>query len=166
MAKTLQKKNTGSQIFIIIICIAIYMALFGLQGYLGNHKLTSYSGLVSQAQVMISIILVLAAYKKGYITSICLNAFNSVFVAIQVIGKFHEANSAQTDLDDVNAKMSEIQGQLGSVTGQLKAAQSEGAADKVAGLQDKLTQLQAQAGGLGTKIGELTEKHESALGET
>lgn len=164
MAKTLQKKNTGSQIFIIIICIAIYMALFGLQGYLGNHKLTSYSGLVSQAQVMISIILVLTAYKKGFITSICLNLFNSIFIALHVIKLFGEAKSAQNDLDGVNEKMADLQGQLGTVTGQLQAAQAEGAADKVAGLQDKITQLQAQVGGLGTKIGELTEKHESALG--
>lgn len=73
---------------IIIIGILIYLVTIVMQGRFsqmaaqGKSALTGLNGVISQVQVLVSVVMVVMAHKKGMITSTVLNLLNCVYVLV------------------------------------------------------------------------------------
>jgi len=157
------KKKSGNNIFAMIVCILAFVALFMIQGRLTKDNLMSYNGLVSQAMVVVSTILVISASKKGFITGLILNLFAAVWVGIMTVGKFMDSKAASKDLSAAKDELAAAENALKAANDELVAAQAEGIAEKIAGLTEKVAGLTGKVTGLGEKVAGLTDKHDGLL---
>ena len=142
------KKKSGNNIFAMVVCILAFVALFMIQGRLTKDNLMSYNGLVSQAMVVVSTILVISASKKGFITGLILNLFAAVWVGIMTVGKFMDSKAASKDLSAAKDELAAAENALKAANDELVAAQAEGIAEKIAGLTEKVAGLTDKHDGL------------------
>ena len=88
----MEKKKDNKQIIIIVLGVIIYFICSMLQSKLarptnvgggaptaGNNPM---AGVISQVQVVVTVVLVLFAKKNGYITAVVLNGINALFTLI------------------------------------------------------------------------------------
>lgn len=84
--KNNEKKTHAAPI--IIVGIIIYLVTIVMQGRIsqaaaqGNTSISGLNGVISQVQVLISVIMVVMTHKKGMITSAVLNLINGVYVLV------------------------------------------------------------------------------------
>ena len=142
------KKKSGNNIFAMVVCILAFVALFMIQGRLTKDNLMSYNGLVSQAMVVVSTILVISVSKKGFITGLILNLFAAVWVGIMTVGKFMDSKAASKDLSAAKDELAAAENALKAANDELVAAQAEGIAEKIAGLTEKVAGLTDKHDGL------------------
>lgn len=103
-----KKKNNG--ILIVIIGVLLYCVCFAFTSVinarnaqsiakgngpieLGGISVTAFNGVVSQIQVLITVIMVLLAKKKGFIAGIIVNLMGTVSAFIQVVGPAKNINA-------------------------------------------------------------------------
>lgn len=161
------KKKSGNNIFVMVVCILAFAALFMLQRKFNSGHLMAYNGLISQVMVIVSTILVIAASKKGFIAGIIINLSAAVWVGLMTLRTFMGSKGASKDLSSAKEELLAAQGELASATdgvvtaeAELAAAQAEGIPEKIAGLTEKLEGLKGQVGGLTGKVTGLSEKVE------
>lgn len=84
--KNNEKKTHAAPV--LIIGIIIYLVTFMMQGKIsqmtaqGNSALSGLNGVISQVQVLASVVMVVMTHKKGMITSTVLNLLNGVYVLV------------------------------------------------------------------------------------
>ena len=86
----MENKSKKKNISALVVCIVLFAVLFAAQRKISvNPKLTGFNGIIAQLHVMISVILVLANKKLGFIVGIVLNAVNLVsgLMAVLVAGQ-------------------------------------------------------------------------------
>lgn len=86
----MENKSKKKNIPALVVCIVLFAVLFAAQRKISvNPKLTGFNGIIAQLHVMISVILVLANKKLGFIVGIVLNAVNLVsgLMAVLVAGQ-------------------------------------------------------------------------------
>lgn len=161
------KKKSGNNIFVMIVCILAFAALFMLQRKFNSGHLMAYNGLISQVMVIVSTILVIAASKKGFIAGMIINLSAAVWVGLMTLRTFMGSKGASKDLSSAKEELLAAQGELAAAEvardvaqAELTAAQAEGIPDKIAGLTEKLEGLKGQVGGLTGKVTGLSEKVE------
>lgn len=88
------EKKVGSLV-ILIICVVLFIVLFLSQRRFAMSGLAAMNGIIAQLQVLISTIMVVTNRKRGFITSIILNAVNVLFLLVQVFASQGHAGASQ-----------------------------------------------------------------------
>ncbi|MCR5121071.1 MAG: GGDEF domain-containing protein [Ruminococcus sp.] len=90
------KKNRKDNIPVLIVCVLVFIgcvvfnAVATRRSAQGGGGIAGLSGVIGQIEVVASLLMVLFAFKKGFITAILLNGSNAMFVLFkEVIGSGH-----------------------------------------------------------------------------
>ena len=82
----MENKSSKKNIPALVVCIILFVVLFVLQRKISaNPKIVGFNGVIAQLHVMISVILVLANKKLGFIVGIVLNAINLISGLMAVV---------------------------------------------------------------------------------
>lgn len=73
-----QEKNKGMHIFILIITVIVYIFFMMITGPFQFPSIQSFNGVFAQVNILLTIVMVITNYKRGYIIAVSLNVISFI----------------------------------------------------------------------------------------